>query len=125
MKEKEGIELFFAFFILILLIGTGTFSYMALEGWNSIDAFYFSVSTLTTVGLGDLTPTTQESRLFTSFYILVGIALIFYAFSIIASTFLKRTQVVVDHEMMHFFHKLKNNHEKTEKKEFKPPKRHF
>ena len=41
-----------------------------------MDAFYFSVTTLTTVGLGDLAPTTTFGKLFTSVYIFAGLGLI-------------------------------------------------
>jgi hypothetical protein len=33
---------------------SGTIFYSLQEGWSIVDAFYFSVTTLTTVGLGDL-----------------------------------------------------------------------
>ena len=35
-----------------LLLGMGVFAH--LEGWGYEDGFYFSVITLTTIGLGDL-----------------------------------------------------------------------
>jgi hypothetical protein len=57
-----------------LLIGT-IFSSLQ-EGWSLIDAFYFSVTTLTTVGLGDLTPTTPTGKLFTVGYIFSGLGLL-------------------------------------------------
>ncbi len=41
-----------------------------------MDAFYFSVTTLTTVGLGDLSPTTTFSKLFTVVYIFAGLSLV-------------------------------------------------
>jgi voltage-gated potassium channel len=41
-----------------------------------LDAVYFSIATMTTVGFGDLTPTTQVGRLLTVSMILTGIALI-------------------------------------------------
>jgi voltage-gated potassium channel len=41
-----------------------------------VDAFYFSVTTLSTVGLGDLAPTTMLGKPFTVLYIFVGIGLI-------------------------------------------------
>jgi voltage-gated potassium channel len=41
-----------------------------------LDAFYFSVVTMTTVGFGDLTPTSEIGRLLTVLMILTGIALI-------------------------------------------------
>jgi voltage-gated potassium channel len=55
---------------------SGTIFYSLQEGWSVVDAFYFSATTLTTVGLGDLTPTTTYSKLFTVFYIFAGLSLI-------------------------------------------------
>ena len=41
-----------------------------------IDAFYFAVVTMTTVGFGDVTPTSQAGRALTVLMILTGVALI-------------------------------------------------
>ncbi len=41
-----------------------------------MDAFYCNVTTLTTVGLGDLSPTTTLGKLFTVIYIFVGLSLV-------------------------------------------------
>jgi hypothetical protein len=41
-----------------------------------VDAFYFSVTTLTTVGQGDLTPKTTIGKLFTVVYIFAGLGII-------------------------------------------------
>jgi voltage-gated potassium channel len=41
-----------------------------------LDAFYFSVVTMTTVGFGDVTPISEGGRLLTVLMILTGIALI-------------------------------------------------
>ncbi len=62
-----------------LLIGTisfGTVVYARLEGWSLVDALYFSVVTLATVGFGDLHPTTEIGKLFTVGYILFGIGIL-------------------------------------------------
>lgn len=63
------------FFAVIILVG-GTIFYMAVEGWDTIEAFYFCVTVLTTVGFGDLHPTSDASRLFTSVYMLLGIGFV-------------------------------------------------
>ena len=62
--------------LVFLTLLTGTIFYSLQEGWTLIDAFYFSVTTLTTVGFGDPAPTTPVGKLFTVFYILSGLGLI-------------------------------------------------
>src|SRR5688572_31712273 len=54
----------------ITTVAVGTVVYMFLEGWSWLDALYFSVVTLATVGFGDLHPTTDEAKLFTIVYII-------------------------------------------------------
>jgi asparagine N-glycosylation enzyme membrane subunit Stt3 len=60
---------------IVLLVLFGSFFYHQVEGWSWIDSFYFSVVALTTVGFGDLTPTTAWSKFFTTVYILVGLSI--------------------------------------------------
>ena len=76
LKDEEFRALFYVFLALLV---SGTIFYSRVEGWSLLDALYFSVITLATVGYGDLHPTTTLSKLFTIFYILVG-AGIFVAF---------------------------------------------
>ena len=61
--------------VVLLLLG-GTAFYSVVEDWNPLDAFYFSVTTLTTVGLGDLAPKTAPGKLFTVLYIFVGLGIV-------------------------------------------------
>jgi potassium channel subfamily K len=44
--------------------------------WTWTDAVYFAVCSLTTVGYGDLYPTTQAGKIFTCFYVYFGIGII-------------------------------------------------
>ncbi len=55
-----------------VLVLTGTLFYWRFEDWTFIEALYFCIVTLTTVGYGDLSPTTTETRIFTIVYILTG-----------------------------------------------------
>jgi voltage-gated potassium channel len=55
------------------LVLTGTIFYWRFEDWTIIQALYFSVVTLTTVGYGDLHPTSDGTQIFTIFYILTGL----------------------------------------------------
>lgn len=45
--------------------------------WTPLDAIYFGVVTMSTVGYGDLSPATWYSQLFTVFYIFIGILAVF------------------------------------------------
>jgi voltage-gated potassium channel len=60
-------------FVAAALVLTGTIFYWRFEDWTIIEALYFSVVTLTTVGYGDLHPTSAGTEIFTIFYILTGI----------------------------------------------------
>ena len=52
-----------------VLVLTGTTFYWQTEDWTFIQALYFSVVTLTTVGYGDFTPTSAGTQIFTIIYI--------------------------------------------------------
>lgn len=66
--KYRGLALFVAF-----VLAAGTLFYRSVEGWGWLDALYFSVITLTTVGYGDLAPATAAGKAFTIVYVLVGI----------------------------------------------------
>jgi voltage-gated potassium channel len=59
-----------------VLILTGTIFYWRFEDWSIIQALYFSVVTLTTVGYGDLHPTSDGTQIFTIIYILTGLGVL-------------------------------------------------
>ena len=55
-----------------VLVLTGTLFYWRFEDWTFVEALYFCVVTLTTVGYGDLSPTSAGTQIFTIVYILTG-----------------------------------------------------
>ena len=62
------------FAMLVLLVGTVLFHW--LEGWSWVDAFYFCAITLFTIGYGDLTPTTDLTKILTVLYAFNGIGVL-------------------------------------------------
>ena len=58
------------------------------------DGFYWALVTVTTVGYGDITPTTHSGKLIASFLILLGLGLIATITAIVSAKFI---QNYVDH----------------------------
>ena len=51
----------------------GYWYYSEVEGWSLVQCVYFAVVTCTTIGYGDLTPTSDGSKAFTIVYAFVGV----------------------------------------------------
>jgi voltage-gated potassium channel len=67
--------------LVLLSITFGTTGYMVVEGWDFLDALYMTITTLTTVGYGEIHPLSTEGRIFTIILILVGVGTVLYALS--------------------------------------------
>lgn len=72
-KDREYRELMLTT-VAVLTVGTFVFHYI--EGWRLLDALYFCMITLTTIGYGDFCPKTDFGKIFNMFYILIGLGLI-------------------------------------------------
>jgi voltage-gated potassium channel len=64
--------------LLTLLLGTMVYHW--LEGWSYLDALYFSVISLATIGYGDFVPTTDIAKGFTIVYVVNGIVILLSLF---------------------------------------------
>jgi voltage-gated potassium channel Kch len=85
--------------LVVLVLGVGTVFYHYVEGFSWIDAYYFSVVTLATVGYGDLAPRTATGKLFTTVYIFLGVGIIAtYLSLLVRRRAVKRIGVVHDAE---------------------------
>jgi voltage-gated potassium channel len=73
LRDKES-RLVFYWALVVLVIGTLVYHW--LEGWSYLDASYFCVISLATIGYGDLTPTTPGAKMFTIIYVINGIAIL-------------------------------------------------
>lgn len=73
LREPEFRGLFYG---TLLIVGFGGFFYHRVEGWSLLDAYYFTIITLTTIGYGDFSPQTNLGKIFTIFYVLIGLGII-------------------------------------------------
>lgn len=68
----------------LLAIGVLAYSFL-FENWTVIDAIYFTTVLLTTVGYGDIAPTTPGGKLFGSIFSLGGVVVIGLALGVVGS----------------------------------------
>ncbi len=73
-----------------VLLLTGTIFYWRFEDWSIIQSLYFCVVTLTTVGFGDLTPTSDGTQLFTIVYILTGLGILVALLASVAENYIEQ-----------------------------------
>jgi voltage-gated potassium channel len=82
--------------LLTLLIGTVGFTFI--EDYPPFDALYMTLTTMTTVGYGEIHPLSRHGRIFNSFLILFGVSTMFFAIGAM-------TQTIVELEFGEFFGK--------------------
>lgn len=58
---------------LVTIILSGTIFFRLVEGWTWVDAYYFTVVTISTVGYGDLTPVTDVGKIGATILIFAGL----------------------------------------------------
>lgn len=62
----------------ILLMAVGTAGYMLIEGWNVLDALFMTITTLATVGYGEVHPLSSFGRIYSIILIVLGVAYFLY-----------------------------------------------
>jgi voltage-gated potassium channel len=73
-------------FVLIAVVAVviGTLGYIVIEHWSLSDALYMTVSTLATVGFGEVQPLDEAGRAWTILVMIAGVAIIFGTIGIVA-----------------------------------------
>ena len=84
--------------LLVLVLAVGTMVFNHLEQWSPVDSFYFTSTTLLTIGYGDLVPTHDVSKIATVFFALCGVAVFFYGLGVIASHYIQKGQQFEEYE---------------------------
>jgi voltage-gated potassium channel len=72
--------------LLATVIAGGTVGYVAIEGWSAWDAFYMTVTTITTVGYREVHELDRAGQVFTVFLLIGGVGTALYTFTLLATT---------------------------------------
>ena len=89
-KRRVEIDILYAIIVIIVIITTGTIFYHVKENLSWLDASYFTVMTLLTVGYGDFAPHKPISKIFTMVYALISIPAILFCLGLIVNDFIKQ-----------------------------------
>ncbi|HXB69177.1 MAG TPA: NAD-binding protein [Candidatus Acidoferrales bacterium] len=68
---------------------TGTLGFTLIEHWPPFDAFYMTLTTMTTVGYGEIHELSKAGRVFNSFLIVFGVTTIFIAIGAMTQTIIE------------------------------------
>lgn len=79
-RERARVKkkMFYALALLVFTYLSAIAIYHFVEQWDWLDTIYFTTSTITTVGYGDMVPKTHIGRMITIPLMLIGIAIGFY-----------------------------------------------
>lgn len=61
--------------MLTVVVGASTLFFHRIEGWSYLDAYFFTMVTISTVGYGSLVPVTAAGKIGTTVLIVFGIGL--------------------------------------------------
>ena len=75
--------------ILFVTICIGTIGFSLIEHWGTFDAFYMTLTTITTVGYQEVRPLSRAGRVFNSFVIFFGVSAMFFAVGAMTQTIIE------------------------------------
>jgi voltage-gated potassium channel len=94
LKHEPSARALLTFVILLLI--SGTIFFVEVEHWSILDALYYCVTTLTTVGSGELRPHTDLGKIFTIIYLFMGVGAVLATIQLISKHALKHDETAFD-----------------------------
>src|SRR5258706_8388574 len=88
MSRRARRFLFIVLSILLPLL-IGTVGFPVIDHYPPFDAFYMTLTTMTTVGYGEVHPLSRAGRIFNSFLIFFGVATLFIAIGAMTQTIIE------------------------------------
>jgi voltage-gated potassium channel len=83
---------------ILFTLALGTTGFVTIESYSPFDAFYMTLTTITTVGYGELYPLHPAGRIFNSFLIFFGVTTMFLGVGLV-------TQTAIELEFVQYFGK--------------------
>jgi voltage-gated potassium channel len=74
VKVPYNLKLLAILLVLLVILGIAGFHFI--EGWTFFDGFYMVLTTITSIGYGEIHPLSHTGRLFNSFIIITGVGLV-------------------------------------------------
>ena len=97
---------------IVTTLSIGTIGFTVIDGYPPFDAFYMTLTTMTTVGYGEIHPLSHAGRVFNSFLIVFGVTTIFIAIGAMTQTIIelefgdaigkRRTKRMIDNLKDHY-----------------------
>src|SRR5208283_2066786 len=94
LKIRFNLKVLFLALLALVLIGVAGFHFI--EGWSWFDGFYMVLTTITTIGYGELYPLSPVGRIFNTFIIVTGVGLVLLFFG-------GATQALLEFELQSVF----------------------
>ncbi len=94
MKLLFNLRIIFLALLALVLVGMAGFHF--LEGWSWFDGFYMVLTTISTIGYGELHPLSHAGRIFNAFIIVAGVGLVLLFFG-------GATQALLEFELQSVF----------------------
>jgi voltage-gated potassium channel len=102
MRGLRNLRIIVAALAVLVAVGSAGFHYI--EGWSWFDSFYMVLTTVTSIGYGEIHPLSHAGRVFNSVLICVGIMLLFLAIGSL-------TQALLEFELTDLFGRRKMERE--------------
>ena len=94
VKALFNLKILFLALLTLILVGIAGFHFM--EGWSWFDGWYMVLTTITTIGYGEVHPLSHAGRIFNSFIIVTGVGLLLLFFG-------GATQALLEFELQSVF----------------------
>jgi voltage-gated potassium channel len=89
LSKSTKRRLIYATLAIFFMISVGMTGFRYLENLSWLDSIYLATETITTVGYGDITPKTLAGKIFTIFFMLLGVGTGLYALTVLAQAIIQ------------------------------------